>query len=143
MSKRDTTRRSVRCLFLIRRYIIFFLLMAFVITCCMILFLNMMTRTTGLELTQEHIEQAAKVTFLNVLLFLYGIHRNIIRRKAVKKGLRWSDKAETAVLVLVIAVILTVYVIRLIRQDSPVMELSPEKGLVFRVAELIREMLST
>ena len=60
MSKRDATRRSVRCLFLIRRYIIFFLLMAFVITCCMILFLNMMTRTTGLELTQEHIEQAAK-----------------------------------------------------------------------------------
>lgn len=83
------------------------------------------------------------VFFLNVLLFLYGIHRNIIRRNAVKKGLRWSDKAEMAVLVLVIAVILTVYVIRLIRQDSPVMELSPEKGLVFRVAELIREMLST
>ena len=83
------------------------------------------------------------VFFLNVLLFLYGIHRNIIRRYAVKKGLRWSDKAETAVLVLVIAVILIVYVIRLIRQDSPVMELSPEKGLVFRVAELIREMLST
>ena len=83
------------------------------------------------------------VFFLNVLLFLYGIHRNIIRRNAVKKGLRWSDKAETAVLVLVIAVILTVYVIRLIRQDSPVMELSPEKGLVFRVAALIREMLFT
>ena len=59
------------------------------------------------------------VFFLNVLLFLYGIHRNIIRRNAVKKGLRWSDKAETAVLVLVIAVILIVYVIRLIRQDSP------------------------
>ena len=32
---------------------------------------------------------------------------------------------------------------RLIRQDSPVMELSPEKGLVFRVAALIREMLFT
>ena len=82
------------------------------------------------------------VFFLNVLLFLYGIHRNIIRRYAVKKGLRWSDKAETAVLVLVIAVILIVYVIRLIRQDSPVMELSPEKGLVFRVAELIRDEFS-
>lgn len=55
------------------------------------------------------------VFFLNVLLFLYGIHRNVIRRNAMKKGLRWSDKAETAVLVLVIAVVLTVYVIRLIR----------------------------
>lgn len=34
----------------------------------MILFLNMMTRSAGLELTQEHIERAAKVTFLNVIL---------------------------------------------------------------------------
>lgn len=91
MSKRDTTRRSVRCLFLIRRYIIFFLLMAFVITCCMILFLNMMTRTTGLELTQEHIEQAAKVTFLNVLLLsllctiIDGIRRRFMVKRPVQK----------------------------------------------------------
>ena len=63
MKMKDTTRRSVRFLFSIRRYLIFFLLMAFVITCCMILFLNMMTRATGFELTQEYIEQAAKVTF--------------------------------------------------------------------------------
>ena len=68
MNRKKTTGRSVKWLFSLRRYIIFFFLMAFVITCCMTLFLNMMTRSTGLVLTQNHIEQAAKVTFLNVVL---------------------------------------------------------------------------
>ena len=91
MKMKDTTRRSVRFLFSIRRYLIFFLLMAFVITCCMILFLNMMTRATGFELTQEYIEQAAKVTFLNVALLsllctvIDGIRRRIMVKRPVKR----------------------------------------------------------
>ena len=91
MKMKDTTRRSVRFLFSIRRYLIFFLLMAFVITCCMILFLNMMTRATGFELTQEYIEQAAKVTFLNVALLsllctvIDGIQRRIMVKRPVKR----------------------------------------------------------
>ena len=78
-------------MFSIRRYLIFFLLMAFVITCCMILFLNMMTRATGFELTQEYIEQAAKVTFLNVALLsllctvIDGIRRRIMVKRPVKR----------------------------------------------------------
>ena len=91
MKMKDTTRRSVRFLFSIRRYLIFFLLMAFVITCCMILFLNMMTRATGFELTQTYIEQAAKVTFLNVALLsllctvIDGIRRRIMVKRPVKR----------------------------------------------------------
>ncbi len=91
MIKKDATRRSVRFLFSIRRYLIFFLLMAFVITCCMILFLNMMTRTTELEFTQEHIENAAKVTFLNVILLslvctvIDSIRRRFMVKRPVKK----------------------------------------------------------
>ena len=91
MKMKDTTRRSVRFLFSIRRYLIFFLLMAFVITCCMILFLNMMTRATGFELTQKYIEQAAKVTFLNVALLsllctvIDGIRRRIMVKRPVKR----------------------------------------------------------
>jgi len=86
MKMKDTTRRSVRFLFSIRRYLIFFL-----ITCCMILFLNMMTRATGFELTQEYIEQAAKVTFLNVALLsllctvIDGIRRRIMVKRPVKR----------------------------------------------------------
>ena len=67
MNEKGKQNRNVRWLFAIRRYITFFLLMAFVISCCMTLFLNMMTRSTGLSFTKEHIEQAAKVTFLNVI----------------------------------------------------------------------------
>ncbi len=67
MSEGGRNRRR-RWLFSLRRYISFFLLMAFVISCCMILFLNTVARSTGMELTQAHIETAAKLTFLNVVL---------------------------------------------------------------------------
>lgn len=48
-------------------FLVFFLLMAFVITCCMLLFLNTMSRVTGMNLSQFHLEDAARVTFLNVV----------------------------------------------------------------------------
>ena len=84
-------KKSVRWLFALRRYIVFFFLMAFVISCCMVLFLNMMSRSTGLELTKEHIEQAAKVTFLNVMLLsllctvIDGIRRKFMVDRPVRK----------------------------------------------------------
>ncbi len=67
MSGKEKRRRRY-WLFSLRRYLTFFVLMAFVITCCMLLFLNTMTRATGLELSQAYVEAAAKVTFLNILL---------------------------------------------------------------------------
>ena len=51
----------------------------------------MMTRATGFELTQEYIEQAAKVTFLNVALLsllctvIDGIRRRIMVKRPVKR----------------------------------------------------------
>lgn len=85
MSGQD--KKNIRWLFALRRYITFFLLMAFIISCCMILFLNMMTRSANLELTQEHIERAAKVTFLNVILlsFLCTIVDEIRRKFMVDR----------------------------------------------------------
>ena len=91
MRKKENTGRGVRWLFALRRYVLFFLLMAFVITCCMTLFLNMMTKSAGLQLTQEHIEQAAKVTFLNVVLLslmctvIDGIRRKFMVERPVRK----------------------------------------------------------
>lgn len=98
MSKENAARRRARFLFSVRRYLIFFLLMAFVITCCMTLFLNMVTRTTGLELTQGHIEQAAKVTFLNVILLsllctvIDGIRRIFMIERPVKKIINAAEQ---------------------------------------------------
>ncbi len=91
-------KRGIRWLFALRRYIIFFLLMAFVISCCMILFLNMMTRSTGLELTKAHIEQAAKVTFLNVALLSFlctvidGVRRKFMVDRPVKKIVKAANQ---------------------------------------------------
>lgn len=48
-------------------YFIFFLLMAFVITCCITLFLNTMTRAMDITLSAEDISIAAKLTFANVI----------------------------------------------------------------------------
>ena len=51
----------------------------------------MMTRATGFELTQKYIEQAAKVTFLNVALLsllctvIDGIRRRIMVKRPVKR----------------------------------------------------------
>lgn len=98
MSGKYPTRRSVRWLFSLRRYIIFFLLMAFIITCCMILFLDMMTKSAGMELMPEHIEQAAKVTFLNVILLsllctiIDGIRRRFMVKRPVEKIVKAAEQ---------------------------------------------------
>ena len=69
MKGRDI-RRVRQILFSVRRFCIFFLLMCFVITCCMLLFLGQVQRDMGLEteLPRAVIEQAAEYTFANILL---------------------------------------------------------------------------
>lgn len=92
------TKRSVRWLFSIRRYLTFFLLMAFVISCCMILFLNTVTRSTGMEFSKAHIEQAAKATFWNVVLLsllctvIDGIRRKFMVDRPVKKIVKAAEQ---------------------------------------------------
>ena len=52
-----------RILFSLQRYIAFFLLIAFIITCCMYLFLLILQRTLGIRYTEENIRAAAALTF--------------------------------------------------------------------------------
>ena len=65
--KRERNRAS-RWLIALWQYFVFFLLIAFVVTCCMLLFLEILQKHMGLALTQEMIETAAMLTFGNVLL---------------------------------------------------------------------------
>lgn len=60
--------KTVRWLYAARRYLLLFLSTAFVVTCCMLLFLNTMQRSMGVPFEKEAIELAAKLTFGNVLL---------------------------------------------------------------------------
>lgn len=50
------------------QYFVFFLLIAFVVTCCMLLFLETLQTNMEMPLTQEMIETAARLTFGNVVL---------------------------------------------------------------------------
>ena len=62
------TPKFHKLLLALHRYVIFFLLIAFVITCCMALFISTMTAVMGITLTSEDITVAAKLTFANVVL---------------------------------------------------------------------------
>ena len=65
----------------LRRYLAFFLLMAFLITCCLELFLTQFSRATGIVFTEENIRLAAIYTFFNVLwLSLLCTAIDVVRR---------------------------------------------------------------
>lgn len=71
-----------RVLFAIYRYAVFFLLMAFLATCTMTLFVSTLSRDLGLTLTGDNLNRAAKLTFWNVvLLSALFTAVDIIRRK--------------------------------------------------------------
>lgn len=97
MRKKGTAGKARRILLSIWRYLVFFLLMSFVITCCMLLFLHSMVKATGMELTREGIREAAKLTFANVLLLsllctvIDGIRRRFTVERPVKQI---TDAAE-------------------------------------------------
>ena len=64
--KRTLTFRDV--LRAVSHYLTFFLLVAFVISCCMTLFLSILSVTLSIEFTGENLGLAAKITFWNVIL---------------------------------------------------------------------------
>ena len=81
----------------IQRYVIFFLLMAFVITCCMFLFFSLLG-TTGIEFTEENIRPAAILTFGNVVwlsllcTIIDGIRRKYMVERPVKRIIAACEK---------------------------------------------------
>ena len=71
-----------RVLLSINHYIVFFLLAAFLVTCCMMLFVSTMSKSMGIVFADEHIATAAKLTFGNVILLsLVFTVLDMIRRK--------------------------------------------------------------
>ena len=66
----------------VSQFFVFFLLVAFVITCCTMLFVSTLSATSHIELTADNLNLAAKVTFANVvLLSLIFYVIDVIRRK--------------------------------------------------------------
>ena len=75
----------------INNYVVFFLTVAFAVSCCMLLFVNTLADSMGLVFNEENIGAAAKVTFLNVLLLtlLFGtidyVRRKLMVDRPVKR----------------------------------------------------------
>ena len=71
-------------------FLLFFLMVGFVVSCCMMLFLNVLSKEMGLIYTPDNIADAAKITFLNVLIITVlfktadFIHRKIMVDRPVK-----------------------------------------------------------
>ena len=56
----------------ISHYLLFFVMVAFLVTCCMMLFVQTLSSSLGITLTQENLNMAAKLTFGNVVLLSLG-----------------------------------------------------------------------
>ena len=79
----------------LRRYVTFFLTMAFVISCCMLLFVSQLQATLGVEFTREQISRAAQLTFGNVVLLsvLCTVVDEVRRRFLVARPVRQITRA--------------------------------------------------
>ena len=62
------TRDSRRRWFSLRRYLVFFFASCFIITCCMLVFLNAVSARTGIVFSRAYVEDAAKLTAINILV---------------------------------------------------------------------------
>lgn len=68
-------------------FFMFFLLVAFLVTCTTALFVSVLSESLGIELTGENLQTAAKITFLNVILLstLFAVIDALRRRLTTEK----------------------------------------------------------
>jgi len=85
--KKPKFRKFLRA---VNNYIVFFLIVAFAVTCCMLLFVSVLADTMGLVFTRENMTEAAKLTFGNVIvLTIISATIDYVRRKQmVEKPVR-------------------------------------------------------
>ena len=99
MNKRSAPY-AVRILYTARRFAVLFLLISFTVTCCMLLFLFTVQKSTNIDLTKENIELAAKLTFGNVVLIslLLTFIGELWRRFTVARPVRHIVKAVSKII---------------------------------------------
>ena len=79
----------------ISHYFTFFLLVAFVITCCTMLFVSTLAENLGITLTNSNLSSAAKLTFLNVALIslIFTIIDSMRRKLTVDRPVKLISEA--------------------------------------------------
>ena len=95
--KKPTFRQVLKS---VNSYIVFFLTVAFAVSCCMMLFLRILSGTMGLVFDANNIATAAKVTFGNVLLitFLFGTADYIRRKITVERPVKQITAAAEKIM---------------------------------------------
>ena len=95
--KKPTTRQVLKT---INNYVVFFLTVAFAVSCCMMLFVRTLADSMGLVFNEENIGTAAKVTFLNVLLLtlLFGTIDHIRRKLMVDRPVKIITQAAEQIM---------------------------------------------
>lgn len=81
----------------VNHYFVFFVIVAFVITCCTMLFVSTLTDTLEITLTAADLDVAAKLTFWNVVLlsFIFFVADKLRRKFMVERPVkRITDAAE-------------------------------------------------
>lgn len=93
MKKFDTRSAILRGLY---HYVLFFLLVAFLVSSTMSLFVSTLSDDLGITLTGENLSRAAKLTFLNVLLLSVLLTAfDILRRKLTTERITGRIAAAT------------------------------------------------
>ena len=93
MKKSDTRSAILRGLY---HYVLFFLLVAFLVSSTMSLFVSTLSDDLGITLTGENLSRAAKLTFLNVLLLSVLLTAfDILRRKLTTERITGRIAAAT------------------------------------------------
>ena len=95
--KKPSLRAILRA---INNYVVFFLVVAFAVTCCMLLFVNVLVDTMGLILTEENIAAAAKLTFCNVVLItlIFGTIDYVRRKMMVDRPVKIITEATEKIM---------------------------------------------
>ena len=93
-------RRFRSMLKAINNYVVFFLTVAFAVSCCMLLFVNTLSDSMGLVFNKENIGTAAKVTFVNVLLLtlLFGTIDYVRRKLMVERPVKIITQATAQIM---------------------------------------------
>lgn len=79
MKKKEFYHNTLQALY---HYLVFFLLVAFLVTCTMSLFVSTLSKDLGLVLNEDGLNRAAKLTFFNVILLSVLVTLcDVVRRK--------------------------------------------------------------
>ena len=88
-------KRFQKILRAVNHYFTFFLLIAFVVTCCTMLFVTTLASSLGVTLTDDNVGTAAKLTFGNVVLvsFLFTVIDTLRRKWMVDRPVKRITEA--------------------------------------------------